>query len=83
MSVSLAGTRFYSDPNYNSHLQQYYREALNRLRAVPGVESAASVDFLPLLAMAPDISMSVRAISSVIRIERTRFAGEPHMSDFR
>ncbi len=49
MSVSLVGTRFDSDPNYNSNLQQYYGDALNRLRAVPGVESAALVDYLPLL----------------------------------
>jgi len=44
VSVSLSGTREASE----SRQQQYYRDALDRLRAVPGVESAAAVDFLPL-----------------------------------
>jgi putative ABC transport system permease protein len=29
--------------------QQYYRDALDRLRAIPGVESAAAVSYLPLM----------------------------------
>jgi putative ABC transport system permease protein len=44
VGLSLAGTREASE----SRQQEYYREALDRLRAVPGVESAAAVDFLPL-----------------------------------
>jgi predicted permease len=48
VSVSLAGTREASE----SRQQAYYRDALNRLRSVPGVESAAAVDFLPLDAYA-------------------------------
>ncbi len=48
MSVSLAGTR-YSGAGSRS---QYYREVLDRLRAVPGVEMTGGVDFLPLEATA-------------------------------
>jgi putative ABC transport system permease protein len=44
VSVSLAGTRY--DPE--DRTRQYYRDALDRLRAVPGVVSAAGVQNLPL-----------------------------------
>jgi predicted permease len=44
VGLSLAGTREASE----SRQQEYYRDTLDRLRAVPGVESAAAVDFLPL-----------------------------------
>lgn len=44
MSVSLAGSRHESEELKRS----YTRDALARLRAVPGVRSAAAVDFLPL-----------------------------------
>ena len=44
MNVSLTGTRHEA-----GHLaRQYYREALDRLRALPGVESAGAVRNLPL-----------------------------------
>jgi len=43
MSVSLAGTR------YKGELEaQYYRDALARLRQIPGVEAAGAIDSLPL-----------------------------------
>jgi predicted permease len=42
MSVSLAGTR-----QENSAIE-YYRTALERLRAIPGVESAGAIEALPL-----------------------------------
>jgi predicted permease len=44
VSLSLAGTREAAE----SRQQEYYGTVLDRLRAVPGVESAAAVDFLPL-----------------------------------
>ena len=44
MSVSLAGTR-YHDQNLRA---QYYRDALDHLSKVPGVESAGAIDSLPL-----------------------------------
>jgi putative ABC transport system permease protein len=44
LSVSLAGTR-HDTPDLR---RQYMRDALIRLRAVPGVEAAAAVDSLPL-----------------------------------
>jgi predicted permease len=44
MSVSLAGTRY----DASNSTRQYYRDALDRLRAVPGVESAGAIDSLPL-----------------------------------
>lgn len=44
VSVSLAGTRQASE----NRQQQFYRDALDRLRTAPGVESAAAVDYLPL-----------------------------------
>jgi putative ABC transport system permease protein len=44
MSVSLAGTR-HDAPNL---LREYYRDALERLRRVPGVEAAGAIDSLPL-----------------------------------
>jgi putative ABC transport system permease protein len=48
VSVSLAGTR-----QQSQHRQsEYGREAIERLRAVPGVESVGAVDFLPLDARA-------------------------------
>ena len=45
MNVSLSGTRYDTD----SRERQYYGEALERLRAVPGVESAAAASYLPLI----------------------------------
>jgi predicted permease len=45
LNVSLAGSRHESDHT----MRAYYREALDRLRAVPGVESAAAVPYLPLM----------------------------------
>jgi predicted permease len=44
MNVSLAGTR-YDKPELRN---QYYHNALERLRKVPGVESAGGIDSLPL-----------------------------------
>ncbi len=46
MNVSLAGTREDTD----SRRLPFYHEALDRLRAVPGVESEGGADFLPLVA---------------------------------
>lgn len=45
LNVSLAGTRYETD----NRERQYYGEALEKLRAVPGVESAAAVSYLPLI----------------------------------
>jgi len=57
LSVSLFGTRYetgwmtarpeHRPPQFRE--LPYYRQALERLRAVPGVESAAAVDYLPLV----------------------------------
>jgi putative ABC transport system permease protein len=44
LNVSLPGTRWDSE----KRTAQYYDEALARLRAIPGVESAAAVGYLPL-----------------------------------
>jgi predicted permease len=44
MNVSLAGTR-YDKPELRT---QYYHDALDRLRKVPGVEAAGGIDALPL-----------------------------------
>ena len=44
MSVSLAGTR-YNNPTLRAG---YYQDALDRIRKVPGVESAGAIDSLPL-----------------------------------
>jgi putative ABC transport system permease protein len=44
-SVSLFGTREAPD----APARQFYRDALERLRAVPGVESAGAADYLPLI----------------------------------
>ncbi len=44
VSISLAGSTDRSE----SHQREYARQVLDRLRGVPGVESAAAVDFLPL-----------------------------------
>jgi len=44
MSVSLAGTRHDAD----DRRPEYFREALARLRAMPGVQAAGGTDFLPL-----------------------------------
>jgi predicted permease len=44
MSVSLAGTRH----DTLDLRREYYRQALERLRGVPGVESAGAIDSLPL-----------------------------------
>ncbi len=45
MSVSLSGSRYEADGLAGG----YYRQALERLRAVPGVESAGGAPYLPLL----------------------------------
>jgi putative ABC transport system permease protein len=45
LSVSLSGTPYET----NSRESQYYAEGLERLRAVPGVESVAAVSNVPLL----------------------------------
>ncbi len=45
VSVSLAGIADRSE----SHQREYGHQVLDRLRSVPGVESAAAVDFLPLV----------------------------------
>jgi putative ABC transport system permease protein len=44
LSVSLQGTSY----RRGAAQWQYYTEALNRLRAVPGVEAAGAVSYLPL-----------------------------------
>ena len=43
-TVSLIGSRYEA----NRQPQSYYGQVLDRLRAVPGVESAGAVDYLPL-----------------------------------
>jgi len=48
LSVNLEGTRAQPD----AQTAQYYRRALDRLRAVPGVESAGAADYLPLVSTA-------------------------------
>jgi len=45
LNVSLAGTRWDSE----NRLAQYYQSALARLRAIPAVQSAAAVQYLPLI----------------------------------
>lgn len=47
LNVSLSGTRYETDNNE----RRYYGEALERLREVPGVESAAAVSHLPLISI--------------------------------
>ncbi len=54
LGVSLFGTRYETDyraPHAIRTLREprYYRQALDRLRAIPGVESAAAVEYLPLV----------------------------------
>jgi putative ABC transport system permease protein len=44
LNVSLPGTRW-----DHGRMREYYRLALDRLRAIPGVESAAAVGYLPLV----------------------------------
>jgi predicted permease len=45
LNVSLSGTRYEAN-----HIQtEYYRQALDRLRAIPGVQDAAAAQFLPLV----------------------------------
>jgi putative ABC transport system permease protein len=45
LNVSLSGTRY-----ENNHGQaEYYRQALDRLRAIPGVQAVAAAQFLPLV----------------------------------
>ncbi|HYL76785.1 MAG TPA: ABC transporter permease [Bryobacteraceae bacterium] len=44
LTVSLAGTRYVTD----RQMASYNSQALDRLRAVPGVQSAAATGFLPL-----------------------------------
>ncbi len=46
LNVSMAGTSYET----GHRLRQYYREALEQLRATPGVESSAAVSNLPLIA---------------------------------
>jgi len=46
LSASVLGTREAEDTRRGN----YFRETLERLRAVPGVESAAAIDTLPLMA---------------------------------
>jgi putative ABC transport system permease protein len=46
MNLSLAGTR------EDSRRLAFYHEVLDRLRAIPGVQSAAGANFLPLVAQA-------------------------------
>jgi predicted permease len=48
LTVSLDGTR--EEPD--AQARQYYQQALDRLRAVPGVESAGAADYLPLVSTA-------------------------------
>ncbi|HLK68899.1 MAG TPA: ABC transporter permease [Bryobacteraceae bacterium] len=48
MTVSLSGTR----PEAQKSQRQFYEEVLDRLRAVPGVESAGAVAYLPLTELA-------------------------------
>jgi len=45
LNVSLSGTRY----DVNHIKREYYRQALERLRAIPGVQSAAAAQFLPLV----------------------------------
>ncbi|MBS1876656.1 MAG: ABC transporter permease [Acidobacteria bacterium] len=45
LNVSLAGTAYDGEDG----MLQYYRQAVDRLRSVPGVESAAAVPYLPLM----------------------------------
>jgi predicted permease len=45
LNVTTAGSRWQADSRSN----EYYREALQRLRAVPGVLAAGGVDYLPLM----------------------------------
>jgi predicted permease len=70
MSVSLSGTR-YDKPSKI----QYYRDALDRLRNVPGVEQAGAIDSLPLATnafMAGQVKLaSGRAIGTVIASSAT------------
>jgi len=54
LGVSLFGTRYESDYRVPQDVRTfrelpYYRQALDRLRAIPGVESAAAVEYLPLV----------------------------------
>ena len=44
LNVSLSGTRYMQEDRE----LQYYRDALDRLRAAPGVESAGGVGYLPM-----------------------------------
>jgi predicted permease len=71
MSVSLSGTR-YDQPNSKT---QYYRDALDRLRNVPGVEQAGAIDSLPLATnafMAGQVKLaSGREIDTVIASSAT------------
>jgi putative ABC transport system permease protein len=45
LNVAAVGDRWEAE----SRSREYYRQALDRLRAVPGVESAGAVDYLPLM----------------------------------
>ena len=45
LNVSLAGTRWEADHT----MRQYYKDALQRLRSIPGVDSAAAIQFMPLI----------------------------------
>lgn len=45
LNVSLAGSRYETGRTE----RDYYRQAVDRLRALPGVESAAAIQYLPLM----------------------------------
>ena len=46
--ITLSATTDPTRGKDESRTREYYRQALERLRAIPGVESAAAVDYLPL-----------------------------------
>ncbi|MBV8843281.1 MAG: ABC transporter permease, partial [Bryobacterales bacterium] len=57
MNVSLVGVRA------EKTQPQYYREALDRLRRVPGVESAAAANYLPLMNYSIVVGASLKLTS--------------------
>jgi predicted permease len=64
LNVSLEGTRYQPE----AAARQYYAEALRRLRAVPGVESAGAVGSLPLM-------VNARAVSTLVQTDAAHKAG--------
>jgi predicted permease len=58
LNVSLEGTRYQPE----AAARQYYADVLQRLRAVPGVESAGAVGSLPLM-------VNARAISALLQTD--------------